>query len=239
MRVRWNSFGGNLLKESEVLRKLELSQIKKQIEVLTTFLPDLLIRLPQKELNNVHHFVGVLLFADVSGFTPLCEKYNKTGKGGIYRLTATLNAYIGAIVEVIYFYGGDVLKFSGDAFLALWKAAPDDRLYKVIHEVIVCALFIQQNLGRFETEVNVLLKVKLAISCGNMTFSGIGDELNKHYVILGDAINDVKAAEHASVSGDVVIAPTAWGHVAEESYDVTFGEGGNVKVHPPLNLQLD
>ncbi|KAF2896008.1 hypothetical protein ILUMI_10155 [Ignelater luminosus] len=230
MRVRWNSLGGTLLKETELMRKLELSQIKKQIEVLTTFLPDLIVRLPQKELQEVHHFVGVLLFADVSGFTPLCEKYNKTGKGGIYRLTATLNAYIGAIVEVIYFYGGDVLKFSGDAFLAMWKAEPDHCLYRVIHEVIVCALFIQQTLGCFETEVNVLLKVKLAISCGNMTFSVIGDEDNKHYVILGAAINDVKAAEHASVSGDVVIAPTAWGHVAEESYDVTYTEGGNVKV---------
>lgn len=230
MRVRWNSLGGTLLKETELMRKLELSQVKKQIEVLTTFLPDLIVKLPQKELQWIHHFVGVLLFADVSGFTPLCEKYNKTGKGGIYRLTATLNAYIGAIVEVIYFYGGDVLKFSGDAFLALWRAGPDQCLYRVIHEVIVCALFIQQTLGCFETEVNVLLKVKLAISCGNMTFSVIGDEDNKHYVILGAAINDVKAAEHASVSGDVVIAPTAWGHVAEESYDVTYTEGGNVKV---------
>lgn len=230
MRVRWNSIGGNILRESEFMRKIELSQIKKQIEVLTTFLPDLILKLPKQEFDEVHHFVGVLLFADVSGFTPLCEKYNKTGKGGIYRLTATLNAYIGAIVEVIYFCGGDVLKFSGDAFLAMWKSGPEQRLYRVIHEVIVCALFIQQTLGHFETEVNVLLKVKLAISCGNLTFSVIGDEENKHYIILGPAINDVKAAEHASVSGDVVVAPTAWGHVAEESYDVTYTDSGNVKV---------
>lgn len=218
-----------LMQDADLLRKLEMSQIKKQIEVLATFMPDEILNMPFSELDKVQNFVGVLLFADVSGFTPMCEKYNKTGKGGIYRLTATLNAYIGAIVEVIYFYGGDVLKFSGDAFLAMWKADPSVCMYKVIHEVIVCALFIQQTLGRFETEVNVLLKVKLAISCGNMTFSIIGDDI-KHYVLLGPAINDVKAAEHASVSGDVVIAPTAWSHIAEEGYDVTLATGGNVKV---------
>lgn len=58
----------------------------------------------------------------------------------------------------------------------------------------------------------------------------IGDEKFKHYVILGQAVHDVKAAEHVSVSGDIVVSPTAWGHVAEENYDATFADGGNVKV---------
>ncbi|XP_045468254.1 adenylate cyclase type 10-like isoform X2 [Harmonia axyridis] len=230
MRIKWSSASGLMSKQIDFMKILEISQIKKQIEVLLTFMPDEILYLPMEELSRVHNFVGVLLFADVSGFTPLTEKYNKTGKGGIYKLTATLNAYIGAIVEVIYFFGGDVLKFSGDAFLALWKAPNDVCLYSIIHEVIICALFIQKNLGYFETEVNVLLKVKLAISCGNLTISVIGDEKFKNYVILGQAVHDVKAAEHVSVSGDIVVSPTAWGHVAEQNYDATFADGGNVKV---------
>jgi class 3 adenylate cyclase len=230
MRVRWNTYGINLLRETDIKRKIELTQIKRQIEILSTFMPDEILNMPLTELDEVHTYVGVLLFADVSGFTPLCEKYNKTGKGGIYRLTATLNAYIGALVEVITFYGGDILKFSGDAFLALWKAPPDLRLFEVIHKVIVCALFIQNTLGCFETEVNVLLKVKLAIACGNLTFSVIGNQSHRHYIITGQAISDVKCAERVSVSGDVVVAPSAWGHLAEDNYEVTYGPDGNVKV---------
>ncbi|XP_063908032.1 adenylate cyclase type 10-like [Zophobas morio] len=230
MRVRWNSYGITLLRETDIKRKIELTQIRRQIEILSTFMPDEILNMPLNELTETHNYVGVLLFADVSGFTPLCEKYNKTGKGGIYRLTATLNAYIGALVEVITFYGGDILKFSGDAFLALWKAPPNLRLFEVIHRVIVCALFIQHTLGCFDTEVNVLLKVKLAIACGNLTFAVIGNENYRHYVIVGQAINDVKSAERISVSGDVVIAPSAWGHLAEDNYEVTFGPEGHVKV---------
>ncbi|KAK9874398.1 hypothetical protein WA026_002745 [Henosepilachna vigintioctopunctata] len=111
MRVEWDHRNALTTIGLEFMKKLEMSQMKKQIEVLLTFMPDEILYLPMEDLNKVHQFVGVLLFADVSGFTPLTEKYNKTGKGGIYRLTATLNAYIGAIVEVIYYFGGDVLNF--------------------------------------------------------------------------------------------------------------------------------
>lgn len=81
MRVKWSTASGLISKHEEFIKILEISQIKKQIEVLLTFLPDEILYLPMEELNKVHKFVGVLLFADVSGFTPLTEKYNKTGKG--------------------------------------------------------------------------------------------------------------------------------------------------------------
>ncbi|KAK9874397.1 hypothetical protein WA026_002744 [Henosepilachna vigintioctopunctata] len=60
--------------------------------------------------------------------------------------------------------------------------------------------------------------------------SVIGDEKFKHYVIIGQAVNDVKAAEHVSVSGDVVVSPSAWGHLAEDGYEVTYAPGKNVKI---------
>ncbi|XP_018333099.1 adenylate cyclase type 10-like isoform X2 [Agrilus planipennis] len=229
--VRWTSISGpNLVREDELMRMVEISQLKKQIEVISTFLPDEILKMTPLSMSKVHEFVGILLVADVSGFTPLTEKYTKIGKHGIYKLTATLNAFIGVLVEVIYFYGGDILKFSGDAFLALWKLGPEDNLYNVIHEVIVCALFIQQTLGSFETEVNVLLRVKLAIACGNLVFSVIGNDASKQYVVLGSAVKDVKAAEHASVSGDVIIAPSAWGHLPEDNYQIVYTDTGYVKV---------
>lgn len=67
----------------------------------------------------------------------------------------------------------------------------------------------------------------------------IGDEKFKHYVILGQAVNDAKAAEHVSVSGDIVVSPGAWGHLAEENYDVTHTHGGNVKVSVNTYLLYD
>ena len=63
---------------------------------------------------------GVLLFADVSGFTALTERYSKH-REGVSGLTDALNGYISKICQRILESGGDILKFAGDAILALWK----------------------------------------------------------------------------------------------------------------------
>ncbi|CAG9762740.1 unnamed protein product [Ceutorhynchus assimilis] len=85
-------------------------------------------------------FDACLLFGDVSGFTDLCEKYNKTGKGGPSKLTQVLNNYIGAMVQEILSHDGDVFKFSGDAFIALWKVTENLSMKDAVHEAIDCSL---------------------------------------------------------------------------------------------------
>lgn len=93
------------------------------------------------------------------GFTELCEKYNKTGKGGPSRLTTVLNGYIGTMVQEILSHEGDVLKFSGDAFLAMWKThGVDTSKQDIVHKTINCALVIQKQFGKYETDVGVFLR---------------------------------------------------------------------------------
>lgn len=88
----------------------------------------------------------------------MCEKYNKTGKGGPSRLTQVLNSYIGSMVQEIMSHSGDVLKFSGDAFLAIWKSGPNDSMQDAVHEALDTALVIQKTYGTYETDVGVFLK---------------------------------------------------------------------------------
>ncbi|XP_071446258.1 adenylate cyclase type 10-like [Hetaerina americana] len=164
-------------------------------------------------------------------FTALTEKYTLTGKGGTYRMTKTLNAYIGKMVEEIMNYGGDILKFSGDAFLCCWKVESDDLMIFTVNQVVRCALFIQQTMGEYETDVKISLRVKLAISAGTGTFAVIGTEETKNYVLIGDPIAQVKLAEHICVSGDIVLAPSAWKFCDPEQYlYTTKGDLGHIKV---------
>ncbi|PSN41912.1 hypothetical protein C0J52_06827 [Blattella germanica] len=172
----------------EILNKMAIQRMsvtEMQTKILATLVPDEILHMLDTEIDGTtiknKTFTGVLLFGDVSvitdafdidvGFTALCEKYNNTGKGGTYRLSATLNNYIGSMVEVIYSFGGDVLKFSGDAFLAAWKVNRNDLIYKVIHNVIDCALLIQKSLGKYETDVKVLLTVCELVSYSTFLMS--------------------------------------------------------------------
>lgn len=168
--------------------------------------------------------------ADVSGYTALSERYNNTGKGGTYRLTVTLNTYLGSLTELIYGHGGDIIKFAGDAFLALWKTDKSSFLCHTIHTVIACALIIQHSYAIYETDVKVNLKVKLAISAGNLIFAPIGTGIDMNYIIFGLPVIEAKAAESVCASGEVKLTPTAWGHCYSRNYDHIIHENGFVTI---------
>lgn len=179
-------------------------------------------------------FVGVLMMADVSGYTALSERYNNTGKGGTYRLTVTLNTYLGSLIELIYGHGGDIIKFAGDAFLALWKTDKRTFLCHTIHTVITCALIIQHSYSTYETDVKVNLRVKLAISAGNIIFATIGSGIDMNYIILGLPVLEAKAAESQCASGEVKLTPTAWGHCYSRNYDHVIDDNGYVTIRAIL-----
>lgn len=168
--------------------------------------------------------------ADVSGFTALSEKYNNFGKGGTYRLTVTLNTYIGSLVELIYSHGGDILKFAGDAFLALWKTDKRAFLSHTIHTAIACALIIQHSYSSYETDVKVSLKVKLAISAGNLIFAPIGTGIDMNYVMIGLPVLEAKLAESLCSSGEVKLTPNAWAHCYSRNYDHIVHNDGHVTI---------
>lgn len=73
-------------------------------------------------------------------------------------MTQVLNAYIGSMVQEVISHNGDVLKFSGDAFLAMWKSDLNNSMQDAVHDALDCALIIQKSYGTYETDVGVFLR---------------------------------------------------------------------------------
>lgn len=68
------------------------------------------------------------------------------------------------MVQEILTHNGDVLKFSGDAFLSMWKKSSRLTMQEVVHTAIDCGLIIQKNYGTFMTDVGIVLKgIKAAL----------------------------------------------------------------------------
>ncbi|XP_072394694.1 adenylate cyclase type 10-like isoform X4 [Diabrotica undecimpunctata] len=190
--------------------------VEKHVRIMASLVPDEIIyNIGDYSMKDLD---ACLLFGDVSGFTDLCEKYNTTGRGGPSRLTQVLNAYIGAMVQEILSHSGDVLKFSGDAFIAMWKETEHLSLRDAVHEALDCALVIQKTYGTYQTDVDVVVKVKLAVSCGHLLFSIVGDENNSHYLTVGQPIDDIKAAESKSSAGEIVISARVIHHITANEY---------------------
>lgn len=76
------------------------------------------LQLPHRDV-----MCGAVLFADISGFTPLTERLCKQ-KGGAALLTGVINAVFEPLIAVITDYGGDIIKFAGDALIVLFHVMP-------------------------------------------------------------------------------------------------------------------
>ncbi len=91
------------------------------------FVPEMLVDYINKrnrnDLEPASFFVhGVCLLVDISGFTKLSGDYCEQGKSGIDSLQLATNGFMGRLVEIIYSFGGDIIKFAGDAIVCVFSA---------------------------------------------------------------------------------------------------------------------
>ena len=96
----------------------------------------------------------VVLFADISGFTNVSEACAKRGVRGNEELAFVINRYMEGRVKNFGKYGGDIIKFVGDAMIVMWPeeklqvgTADDDekkseRAKITVRKAIQCALDI-------------------------------------------------------------------------------------------------
>lgn len=62
----------------------------------------------------------VVMFADISGFTNLSEACAKKGFRGNEDLAFCINRYLESMIKSLQKFGGDIIKFVGDAMIIMW-----------------------------------------------------------------------------------------------------------------------
>jgi class 3 adenylate cyclase len=84
-----------------------------------------------------------VLWADISGFTALGEACQKQGVRGNEELAFCINRYMEGMIKIIGKYGGDIIKFVGDAMIVMWpEASGPNKAQMTVRKVIQCALDI-------------------------------------------------------------------------------------------------
>ena len=89
---------------------------------IATLVPQLAVEMSDRPGNRHRRIDGSMLSADISGFTALTEKLAEHGKAGAEEITELLNFCFADLIEAAYDYGGEVIKFGGDAILVLFRA---------------------------------------------------------------------------------------------------------------------
>jgi class 3 adenylate cyclase/tetratricopeptide (TPR) repeat protein len=180
-----------------------------------------------------------LLFADASGFTAMSERLAQLGKEGAEELTRVLNAYFSTMIDLVRNYGGQIIKFGGDALTCAFLKEPvgdapsEVTLNQHAHLVraCACALAMQDEMAQFQ-EVRTRggtfeLQMKIGISAGPVLFLSLGDRREGlEYVLAGHPLDRMAEAEHHATAGEVVIDTKylANGDTSWENLGVVIGE---------------
>jgi class 3 adenylate cyclase/tetratricopeptide (TPR) repeat protein len=192
------------------------------IETLASYVPTLITRQLANNPDPItaptsESFPAAVLFADISGFTALTERLARRGPAGAEELTHLLNAYFGRLIDLITGHGGDIVKFAGDALLAVWPVLPaplgegERGLTAATRHAAQCSLVIQQQLNAYQVARDVRLSLKLAIGAGEILTAHLGGAYNRwEFLVTGAPLVQVGSVAHQVRPGEVVLSPQAW-----------------------------
>jgi predicted ATPase/class 3 adenylate cyclase len=149
---------------------------------------------------------GAVLFADISGFTPLTAALvEELGpQRGAEELIRQLNQVYGALIAELHRYRGSVIGFSGDA-ITCWLDGDDGLLSTA------CALDMQRTMAQFAeiqtpAGTTVSLGVKVAVIAGPARRFLVGDpEIQRLEALGGTTLDRMAAAEKQATSGEVIV----------------------------------
>jgi adenylate cyclase 10 len=131
------------------------------------------------------------------------------GSRGVEQLTVHLNEYFGQMINLIFNHGGDIVKFAGDALIAIWPTTAEAGLAYSCMLACQCALTMQEHLHNHDAD-GVPLTLHIGIGAGEINglhVGGVADRLE--FLIAGDPLDQASHCEAAAKSGEVYISKQA------------------------------
>ena len=159
----------------------------------------------------------VSLFADISGFTKLSEKFAKKGRKGPEFLAFCLNRYMELLINIIGKNGGDIFKFAGDALLVIWPATENNDLEEYSVRAFHCAKQIQKKLNNLDMGIGNRLCVKVGLGVGDCSIFYVGGTFKRsEYLIVGSAMKQACSAEcHATEGGQIIVSEKMYNYIRD------------------------
>jgi class 3 adenylate cyclase/tetratricopeptide (TPR) repeat protein len=177
---------------------------------------------------------GVVLVADLAGFTALTEQKALRGPEGIEAMQTILNGCFEHIVSIIRAGGGEVYKFAGDATLAWWPTAQGEEgptLHQAVQAAATTGLRLQDLVPDLAASLHVPLSLRIGIGAGQVFTAIVGGVHERWEAVLGGEALEQMAASSAIPSGRVVLSRQAWPFIQADSQGERRADGSVVLHH--------
>lgn len=146
---------------------------------------------------------AVVLFADVRGFTRICEERPPED------VITFLNTYFNAVTQIIFDHGGVLDKYIGDGLMAFFGVPLASG--REAEQAVRAALAIRQTLVKLRAEGQAvgdfpIQEIGIGINGGEVVVGNVGSEMHQEYTLLGDTVNVAARLEALARSGEILIS---------------------------------
>jgi adenylate cyclase len=126
-----------------------------------------------------------IFFSDVQGFTTISEALSPED------LTALLNEYLTAMVDIIQEEGGTIDKFEGDAIIAFWNAplSQDDHAVRGVRAALRCQAKLAEMRPGIRARIGKDMFMRVGMNTGQAVVGNMGSKTRFDYTMLGDQVN--------------------------------------------------
>ncbi|MFI5367558.1 MAG: adenylate/guanylate cyclase domain-containing protein, partial [Spirochaetia bacterium] len=126
-----------------------------------------------------------IFFSDVQGFTGISEALTPED------LTALLNEYLTAMVDIIQEEGGTIDKFEGDAIIAFWNAplTLDDHAVRGVRAALRCQAKLAEMRPGIRARIGKDMRMRVGMNTGPAVVGNMGSKTRFDYTMLGDQVN--------------------------------------------------
>lgn len=211
-------------------------------EALAAYVPPLVLENLARESAppadaHATTFEGAVLLTDIAGFTTLTERLDAAGPAGVEQLSRLLNSYFTDLIELVEAHGGLVLKFAGDALMAVWPGTAAT-LPWTAQRAAQCALAIQRQMHARRVTDEVTLSMRVSLGAGEVRHMVVGGGGGRWASRLaGPAMADARAAIAHAAPGEVALSPQT-ARLLAATAQVTPRADGSPRLHAVAPLEI-
>src|SRR5262245_40361537 len=126
---------------------------------------------------------AAIWFCDLRGFTALAERLDRD------RLLALLNQYFDRMAKPVEDHGGEILKFIGDAMLAMFPLDAADACRRALQAALDARAAMAQLNRERTAQGEQTLGFGIALHAGDVLFGNVGAANRLDFTVVGPAVN--------------------------------------------------
>eukprot|EP00668_Euglena_longa_P042715 GGOE01056560.1.p1 GENE.GGOE01056560.1~~GGOE01056560.1.p1 ORF type:complete len:845 (+),score=251.21 GGOE01056560.1:210-2537(+) len=165
------------------------TQMERGLQAFGKFVPQVVVKVliagKMKANDEMHPEMLTLMFADIEGFSTICENVSPTV------LVTVCTEYFEAMCSNIEQHNGTIDKFIGDCIMAMWNAP--ERMPGHEKDAVSAALAMQAKVMEMHStwlqRGLPILKFRLGINTGVCLVGNFGCSYRVSYTCLGDGVN--------------------------------------------------